>query len=295
VTLQSQPGRLHAVTHVARRLRQGSPSLSARIALALMLAGAAWLFTRMMFPPPIELPSSCGRPAVLAHHSDDVAAATRAADRGFCGIEVDVQWRPGVGLVVAHDPLPDTWTLAGSLTFTGLLDSLPQLPELIWLDFKNLSRHNAIPAAAYVNAAAARYGLKGRLIVEARRPGALWLFRLRANGVIPAYWIPYRPHGWRTAVYDARLMLTLGTLGFPAISIPRGWFTPSFAARFRRFAVFTWTTITPEQTASAASLGARIILTDVAAPPGSADPPTPGAPPAEAQRSPIRTPPLGGQ
>jgi hypothetical protein len=76
-------------------------------------------------------------------------------------------------------------------------------------------------------------------------------------------------------------MLTLIGRGIPAISLPRAMLTPSFARRFGRFALFTWTTETPEQTRMAAGLGARIILTDYPVAPPRGDTAPAGASSAE--------------
>jgi hypothetical protein len=244
-----------------------------RTAAVVIAVGAAWVAGRLAFPSRVTLPNSCPRPALLAHASNSLPKAAAALGRGFCGIEVDVQWRDGVGLVVAHDPLPATWSPTGSLTVAGLLDSLPQVPALLWLDFKNLSRRNAAPAATHLAALMGDHGLRGRVIVEARRPGALWLLRRRATAVIPAYWVPPRPQGLRAVPYDARLALVLGTLALPALSVPRRVLTPEFARRFRSVALFTWTYNTPEELRFAASLGARVILTDKNTPVIPAPPP----------------------
>ena len=223
---------------------------------------AAWLAYRVASPPAIALPAECAAPAFLAHRANGVASVSEAVREGFCGVEVDVHWREGVGLVVAHDELPADWRLAGSLTLGGLLDSVPELPALLWLDFKDLSRGNAAPAAAYLRGLIARHALAGRVIVEARQPSALWLLRRRTPEVIAAYWIP-RPGRWlRGPVYDARLAAVGALFGFPALSLPHQRLTPAFARRFGRFALFTWTCNSPQEMRAAVSRGARIVLTD---------------------------------
>ena len=233
-------------------------------AAILVLFSLLWILVRAAFPAPVALPTECTEPVFLAHYSNDIEAVSLALRRGFCGVEVDVHWRDSVGLVVAHDALPETWTAATSLTLKGLLDSVPRLPRLIWLDFKNLSRGNAASSAAYVNKLIDQYNLRGRIIVEARRPVALWRFRFSAKTVIPAYWIPYRRSG---IVYDAKLTVILGILGLPALSVPKKLLTPQFVRRFRRFDLFTWTCNTPDEIRTAILLGARVILTDRHAPP----------------------------
>jgi hypothetical protein len=177
-------------------------------------------------------------------------------------VEVDVQWHDRYGLVVGHDELPDDWTPEGSLSLPSLLDSLSSPPPVIWLDFKNLSWSNAAAAAAYLDRLIAERDLVGRIIVEARSPSALWLLRRRLSGILPAYWVPPRPSGRRRLLYDARLALIMGTLGFPAISVSKTFLTPEFAGRFGRFALFTWTCNTPEEVRAATKLGARVILSD---------------------------------
>ena len=234
--------------------------------VALILIGA-WVFIRATHPSPISLPASCRAPVFLAHRANSVDAARAALRHGFCGIEVDVRWRGEFGLVVAHDPLPKSWSSAGSLSLPGLLDSIPQLPGLIWLDFKNLAPDNAAPAAAYLNEVLARHGLYGRVIVEARQPWALWLLHRRAATTLPAYWIPDRPPGLRGLASDFRLGLVTEIFKFPALSVPKWRLTAQFANRFRRFALFTWTCNTPEEIRTAIDRGARIILTDQPASP----------------------------
>ena len=251
----------------------------ASVAAVLMLAGTSWIFVRSSRPAPISLPSSCREPVFLAHRSNSLEAASAALRNGFCGIEVDVRWRDGSGLIVAHDRLPETWSSTGSLSLAGLLDSIPQLPSLIWLDFKNLALDNADSAAAYLNELMARHAFYGRVIVEARQPWALWRFHRRAGRALPAYWIPDQPPGLRGFAFETRLTLVLGVLGFSALSVPKWRLTPRFASRYRRFALFTWTCNTPEEVRTAVSRGARIILTDQPAPPT----PTAGSAPIKAQ------------
>src|SRR6188472_1945417 len=116
--------------------------VAASLALLTSAAGG-WLLWRLAFPPAAVLPGACPSPAFLAHRSNSVAAARAALPRGFCGIEVDVQWHDRYGLVVGHDELPDDWTPERSVGLSSLLDSLAAPPPVIWLDFKNLSRSNA--------------------------------------------------------------------------------------------------------------------------------------------------------
>ena len=164
--------------------------------------------------------------------------------------------------MVSHDELPPDWSPAGALGVAGLLDSLPALPPLVWLDFKNLSRDNAADAAAHLDSLVVRHRLAGRVIVEARNPVALWLLHRRVAGVLPAYWVPPRPSGPRRALYDVRLALTMSALGFPAISVSKTFLTPEFARRFGRYALFTWTCNTPAEMRRAAELGASVVLSD---------------------------------
>jgi hypothetical protein len=177
-------------------------------------------------------------------------------------VEVDVRWQEGSGLIISHDPLPASWSPAGSLSLPGLLDSLPRSPDLIWLDFKNLRLHNAASAAAYLNELIEHRNLSGRVIVEGRWPWALWLLHRRLGRALPAYWIPDRPAGWRGLAFDTRLSLVIGMLGFSALSVPKWRLTPEFARRFHRLALFTWTCNTPEEIKTAIDRGARLILTD---------------------------------
>ena len=226
-----------------------------------------WFLIRAVRPSPISLPVSCRAPVFLAHRANSVDAARAALRGSFCGIEVDVRWRGEFGLIVAHDPLPRSWSSVGSLSLPGLLDSIPPVPGLIWLDFKNLAPDNAAAAAAYLNKIVARHGLSGRVIVEARRPWALWLLHRRAATTLPAYWVPDRPPGLRGLASDFRLALVTEIFKFPALSVPKWRLTAEFAKRFRRFALFTWTCNTREEIRTAIGRGARIILTDQPASP----------------------------
>jgi glycerophosphoryl diester phosphodiesterase len=251
------------VAHIIRRARNRVLLTLIGLAAILVLAGASWIVVRFSNPAPVSLPPQCGGPIFLAHRSNSVQAARTALRHGFCGIEVDVRWRDGFGLVVAHDALAESWSPAGSLSLPGLLDSIPQRPDLIWLDFKNLAADNAAPAATYLNELLVRHGLHGHVIVEARKPWGLWLFQRRIAGVLPAYWIPDYPAGLRGIAFDGRLSMIVGLLGFSALSVPKWRLTREFANRFRRFALFTWTCNTPEEIHAAIDRGARIILTDL--------------------------------
>jgi hypothetical protein len=231
-------------------------------ATVLMLVGGSWIWIRFSHPAGIWLPPQCRAPVFLAHRSNSVEAVRAALRHGFCGIEMDVRWKDRFGLIVSHDPLPPEWSAGGSLSLPGLLDSIPQLPPLIWLDFKNLALNNAPSAAAYLNDLMAHHGLYGRIIVEARQPWALWLFYRRAARVLPAYWVPDRPTGVRGLAFDTRLSGVIGILGFSALSVPKWRLTRQFANRFFHFALFTWTCNTPEEIRTAIARGERIILTD---------------------------------
>jgi hypothetical protein len=234
---------------------------------AVILLGAGlWIVGHNMFPPRVSLPIECPNPVFLAHRSNSISLAAAAAHRGFCGLEVDIQWRDGLGIVVGHDELPATWNPTGALMLSGLLDSIPRQPFLLWLDFKNLSPANAARAGNYLRTVISQRHLQGRVIVESKSPSALWLVHRRFAGILPAYWIPVRPAGRGGLLYDAKLALLLGSLGLPALSIPQKQLTSEFAARFHRFALFTWTCNTAEQIRTASDRGARVILTDKAPP-----------------------------
>lgn len=249
--------------------RLAAPHLLLMLPAGMLGAVAIWIVWHLAFPTPVTLPAACSVPAILAHRTNSVLAAGAAARQGFCGVEVDVHWRDGYGAIVSHDELPPAWTQANSLSLSGLTDSLAEAPALLWVDFKNLSRGNAREAAAYLEALVAKHGLHHRMIVESRSPLALWEVSRRVPTVIPAYWIPARPTGARATLYDVKLAVALGVLGFPAISVPQQHLTPQFAERFDRFALFTWTCNTPDQVNVATRRGARIILTDMDSPAAS--------------------------
>lgn len=243
----------------------------ARAALALtgvvVLLGS-WSLYNLLAPRAVRFPR-CATPAVWAHRGfhavaqeNSVASVGAAVAKGFCGAEIDVQWFDDRGLVVAHDEVDEHDLLPNALTLAQLLDSLPQAPDYLWLDFKNLDRANASSAARHLDSLIVRHHFAHRFVVESVNSVPLRILWWHAPDVIPAYWITRPPHLRRTPVYDARIIAAVGLLGLPALSVPQEMFTPRFASIYRHLALFTWTCNNLTEIERARSLGARVVLTD---------------------------------
>lgn len=241
-------------------------AVGAVAAVAVLLG--CWSLYNLLAPRTIVFPG-CATPAVWAHrgfHSvaqeNSVASVRAAVAKGFCGAEIDVQWFDDRGLVVAHDEVDENDLLPNALTLAELLDSLPQAPDYLWLDFKNLNHANAASAARHLNSLIVRHHFENRFVVESVSSVPLRILSWHAPEVIPAYWITRPPHLRRTVIYDVRILAAVGLLRLPALSVPQEMFTSRFASIYKHLALFTWTCNNLEEIERARSLGARVVLTD---------------------------------
>jgi Glycerophosphoryl diester phosphodiesterase family len=237
------------------------------VAVVFLLLGS-WTLHNLLAPRPVLFPR-CAKPALWAHrgfHSvaqeNSVASVRAAVEKGFCGAEVDVQWFDDRGLVIAHDEVDENDLLPNALTLAQLLDSLPQAPDYLWLDFKNLDRTNAASAAAHLDSLIRRKHFEHRFVVESVNSVPLRILWWHAPDVIPAYWIKRPPGIRRGPIYDLRIAAAVGLMGLPALSVPQEMLTDHFASLFGHLALFTWTCNSLTEIERARSLGARVVLTD---------------------------------
>ncbi|MBA2684123.1 MAG: glycerophosphodiester phosphodiesterase [Gemmatimonadaceae bacterium] len=236
-------------------------------AALVVIAGSLSLYN-ILSPRAIALPG-CAHPALWAHRGyhataqeNSVASVTAAVTKGFCGAEIDVQWFSDRGLVVAHDEVEEGDILPNALTLAQLLDSLPQPPQYLWLDFKNLDASNAAAAAAHLDSLIAKHHFANRFVVESVSSVPLRLLWWHAPRVIPAYWINRPPHGWKGPLHDAQIAAAIGLLGLPALSIPKEMLTDHLTSLFGHLSLFTWTCDTREEIEHARAHGATVVLTD---------------------------------
>ena len=229
---------------------------------------SSWSLYNLLDPQTVLFPG-CATPAVWAHrgfHSvaqeNSVASVRAAVAKGFCGAEIDVQWFDDRGLVIAHDEVEENDLLPNALTLAQLLDSLPQAPGYLWLDFKNLDHANAASAAEHLDSLIVRHHFAHRFVVESVSSVPLRILWWHAPDVIPAYWIKRPPHLRRTPIYDVRIAAAVGLLGLPALSVPQEMFTKHVASLYGHLALFTWTCNSLQEIERARSLGARVVLTD---------------------------------
>jgi hypothetical protein len=241
---------------------------AALAALAVVAIVGAWSLYNLIFPRAQPLPG-CASPALWAHRGyhaaaaeNSVASVRAAVEKGFCGAEIDVQWFDDRGLVIAHDEVAENDLLPNALTLAQLLDSLPQSPRYLWLDFKNLDRHNARAAAAHLDSLIARHQFAHRFVVESVHSVPLRMFWWHAPQVIPAYWINRPPRGWKGPLHDAQIAAAIGLLGLPALSVPKEMLTDHLLTYFGRLSLFTWVCNSPAEIEHARTLGARVVLTD---------------------------------
>lgn len=241
---------------------------SAIAVLAVVVIAGCWSLFNLLAPRAEPLPG-CGSPAVWAHRGfhaiaaeNSVASVRAAVEKGFCGAEIDVQWFPDRGLVIAHDEVEENDLLPNALTLAQLLDSLPQPPRYLWLDFKNLDRHNAAAAAAHIDSLIAKHDLAHRIVVESVHSIPLRLLWWHAPEVIPAYWINRPPHGWKGPLHDAQIAAAIGLLGLPALSVPKEMLTDHLLTYFGRLSLFTWTCNSEAELEYARAHRARVVLTD---------------------------------
>jgi glycerophosphoryl diester phosphodiesterase len=237
-------------------------------ALVAALFVACWASYNLFLPRAVALPG-CTTPAIWAHRGfhavaeeNSVASVGAAVAKGFCGAEIDVQWFDDRGLVVAHDEVNENDLLPNALTLAQLLDSLPQPPHYLWLDFKNLNRRNAAAAAKHLDSLIAKHQFENRFVVESVSSIPLRMLWFHAPRVIPAYWLTRPATGWKGPLHDAQIAAVIGLLGIPALSVPKEMLTEHVAFLFGRLAIFTWTCDTREEIERARALGARLVLTD---------------------------------
>jgi hypothetical protein len=237
------------------------------VAAVALLAGG-WSLFNILSPRAMPLPG-CAHPALWAHRGfhvtaqeNSVASVSAAVAKGFCGAEIDVQWFSDRGLVVAHDEVEEGDLLPNALTLAQLLDSLPQPPQYLWLDFKNLDVHNAAAAAAHIDSLIAAHHFAHRFVVESVSSVPLRMLWWHAPDVIPAYWINRPPHGWKGPLHDAQIAAAIGLLGLPALSVPQYMLTDHLTSLFGHLSLFTWTCNTREEIEYARAHGAKVVLTD---------------------------------
>lgn len=241
----------------------------AATAVAVLAAlGGGWSLFNILAPRAVPLPG-CAAPAMWAHRGfhavaqeNSVASVSAAVTKGFCGAEIDVQWFDDRGLVVAHDSVEENDLLPNALTLAQLLDSLPRAPQYLWLDFKNLDRHNAAAAAAHLDSLIAKHHLANRLVVESVSSVPLRMLWWHAPEVIPAYWINRPPTGWKGPLHDAQIAAAIGLLGLPALSVPKEMLTDHLTTLFGHLSLFTWTCDSHAEIERAKAMGARVVLTD---------------------------------
>ncbi len=237
-------------------------------AAAVVAIAGGWSLYNLISPRAVPLPG-CASPALWAHRGfhaaaaeNSVASVRAAVEKGFCGAEIDVQWFDDRGLVIAHDDVEENDLLPRALTLAQLLDSLPQAPQYLWLDFKNLDRGNAAAAATHIDSLIARHNFAHRFVVESVSSVPLRIFWWHAPNVIPAYWINRPPHGWKGPLHDAQIAAAIGLLGLPALSVPKEMLTPHLLTYFGHLSLFTWTCDSAAEIEQARKLGARVVLTD---------------------------------
>lgn len=241
----------------------------AAAAVAVVVAVACgWSLHNILAPRAIPL-TGCATPALLAHRGyhataqeNSVASVSAAVTKRFCGAEIDVQWFSDRGLVVAHDEVDENDLLPNSLTLAQLLDSLPQLPQYLWLDFKNLDVRNAAAASAHIDSLIAKHHFARRFVVESVSSVPLRMLWWHAPNLIPAYWINRPPTGWKGPLHDAQIAAAIGLLGLPALSVPKEMLTDHLTSLFGHLSLFTWTCDTQEEIEHAKKMGARVVLTD---------------------------------
>jgi hypothetical protein len=236
------------------------------VAVVVMVGG--WSLYNILSPRAISLPG-CATPAIWAHRGfhavaqeNSVASVSAAVTKGFCGAEIDVQWFDDRGLVVAHDEMAENDLLPNALTLAQLLDSLPTPPQYLWLDFKNLDRHNAEAAAAHIDSLIAKHHFAHRFVVESVSSVPLRMLWWHAPDVIPAYWINRPPHGWKGPLHDAQIAMAIGLLGIPALSVPKEMLTDRLTTLFGHLSLFTWTCDSVQEIEYARAHGAKVVLTD---------------------------------
>jgi hypothetical protein len=234
--------------------------------LIALVAGRAYY---NLFHPRVEELRGCGSPAVLAHRGfhavaaeNSIASVRAAVAKEFCGAEIDVQWFDDRGLIIAHDEVQEKDLLPNSLTLAQLLDSLPQQPRYLWLDFKNLDMRNAAAAAAHIDSLITRHNFANRFVVESVRSIPLRLLWWHVPAIIPAYWINRPPHRRKGPLFDAQIAAAVGLLGLPALSVPQEMVTNQLLSYFGHLSLFIWTCNTRAEMERARAAGARIILTD---------------------------------
>lgn len=140
---------------------------------------------------------NCAPPMTWLHRANSEARVRQAVDSGFCGVEVDVNFHPAGYFVVDHDS-PDT---SGAPNLEAVLTSVSENDFFWWLDFKNLSRANAIAAGVELQRLAEQVA-PNRIIVESQDVAGLWKLDVNRRNLFKAYWAS---KGWEAGA--ARLSL----------------------------------------------------------------------------------------
>jgi glycerophosphoryl diester phosphodiesterase len=187
-------------------------------------------------------------------------AVAAAAELGFPGVELDVFFVAPDRIVVQHDePTPEELETGVLHTLDEHLALLPANAGL-YLDFKNLSRHNAAAVASQLGPLLRRHGALQRTFVESTHWDALAALRRHLAGVRILYWV----EGYKDLdeAGRRRVRRTTARSGTGAVSIDHRQIDDAFLRDFAHLRIHAWTVNRAARARELAARGVIVILTD---------------------------------
>jgi glycerophosphoryl diester phosphodiesterase len=216
-----------------------------------------------------ELPAvlqTCTQPLLFAHRGftqgDDgkwLEGVKTAAEMGFAGVETDVHYFPGEGLIVRHDPRPADVRPEDELRLADLFESERDVRLAWWIDLKNLTDDDSAAIATEFNELVKKYSLSGRMFIESPNGAVLARLREQVSGPMFIFW--YQAPRWNP-LFDVSADLEQALYGPFLFSVEQSSVTKITEALHASWGIVTWTVDDPRMVQRVIDNGAVIVLTD---------------------------------
>lgn len=199
--------------------------------------------------------SSASHGPALWHHRGPAGSAA------YAGVELDVRWVAGRGLLVSHDPIE---TQERPFTLGAVLGR-GDLPRHVWLDFKALDNATAKTAAPELAALVETHAGGHQYYLEAIDLEALVILRRAAPSLRPVaratFWRRLRPLPGYLCFLRGLLQHRIDAVSMPSEALDSG-----LARHLEPLFLMAFTTNDPAEISRLASLGVDVVLTDTLPP-----------------------------
>jgi glycerophosphoryl diester phosphodiesterase len=178
---------------------------------------------------------------------------------GYYGIELDIHYLDGKGIVVAHD-IQKNNSITQNYLFLETVFSRYKYDFYYWLDFKNLSDSNAQISAELLLKHIDLYKLTGHVFVESTKLSALRRLKEIAPDIYTIYWLPGNLH-IKPVLFFTKYQLLHSDIDI--VSIPEKYVSDILFDNFSHLNLAIYTVNNPERVDYYFRKGTRIILSDV--------------------------------